>query len=126
MKNVLLVGCGGFFGAAARYLFCLAAGGFYAGEFPLGTFLVNVLGAFLMGFLTQFLGTVYPENKGLSLLLTTGMLGGFTTFSTFSLETVRLAESGRLLTAVCSVALSVCCGLAGVVLGRALASVTAR
>jgi len=84
--TVLAVALGGAIGASARYLVGLMVG------FPLGTLSVNVAGSLLMGMAFVWLAT----GKGYQPFLMTGILGGFTTFSAFSLDTLRLVEAGRL------------------------------
>ena len=109
-----LVGLGGAGGALLRYLI---SEGFRSHEYPYGTFAVNVLGSFLLGFAT-FSGV----GGDTGLLVGTGMLGAFTTFSSFSFETVRLWETGeRLRAAVNAVGNLLGAGLA-IGLGWAVAS----
>jgi CrcB protein len=121
MWRVLLVGCGGFLGAVSRYGVSTLLNAHTDGEFPWGTWAVNVLGAFLIGFLSQAMQALCPERKNLLAFCTTGLLGGFTTFSTFSLETVNLLQSGELVWGCLNVALNVGCCLAGVLAGKLLA-----
>ncbi|NCC73391.1 MAG: fluoride efflux transporter CrcB [Sphingobacteriia bacterium] len=94
MSNCLIVGIGGFIGASARYLINLGFSGCLF-EFPIITFGINFTGAFLIGIITQLFSKTPQANPGLLLFLTVGILGGFTTFSTFSLETVNLLEKGK-------------------------------
>ena len=89
LYNVLLVGCGGFTGSILRYVIGITVG--YSGGFPVGTFLVNVLGSFLIGVLFSLSGKIGQE---WSLVLTTGFCGGFTTFSTFSYENSQMFQHG--------------------------------
>ena len=94
MERALLITFGGAIGTLLRYLVSLLAAHWLGTEFPYGTLIVNVSGAFVIG-LVQQLGTealLIPDN--LRLFLTTGMMGGMTTYSTFSYETVRLMEAG--------------------------------
>lgn len=121
MLNTLAVGCGGFIGAISRYLLSIFINRFNTNGFPVATLIINVLGSFLIGLLTQLLINMYPDNKRLQLFLTTGILGGFTTFSTFSLETISLYHSGKIAFAISNVVLSIAFCLAGVVLGKLLA-----
>lgn len=89
MMNLLLVALGGALGSVARYGVGFAAARWVGLGFPWGTLVVNVLGGVAMGILTARVG---PANETLRLLFGVGLLGGFTTFSTFSIETVRLIE----------------------------------
>lgn len=94
MERILLVGLGGAIGSVVRYLTALLAARWFGAEFPYGTLIVNLSGAFIIG-LVQELGTesaLIPDTT--RLFLTTGMMGGLTTYSTFSYETVRLMEAG--------------------------------
>lgn len=123
MLNALAVGCGGFIGAISRYLISIFINRFNSSAFPISTLLINVLGSFLIGLLTQLLINQYPNNKKLQLFLTTGILGGFTTFSTFSLETINLYQNGETIFAIVNVILSIVFCLGGVLLGKMLAKV---
>ncbi len=125
LKNALAVGCGGFIGAAARYLFSVFVNRFNTGNFPVSTLIINILGSFLIGFLTQLFFNLYPDNKRLLLFLTTGILGGFTTFSTFSLETVNLYQNGNMLYAALNIIFSIIFCISGAFLGKMLAGVIA-
>ena len=94
MERALLITFGGAIGTLLRYLVSLLAAHWLGTEFPYGTLIVNVSGAFVIG-LVQQLGTealLIPDN--VRLFLTTGMMGGLTTYSTFSYETVQLMEAG--------------------------------
>lgn len=117
--NFLLVALGGAIGSAARYGVGLAAVRLFGAGWPWGTLIVNVAGGLAIGLLAARAG---PEQEGLRLLLGVGVLGGFTTFSAFSLETLRLMEQAphwAVLYAVASLVLSVAaCGV-GFWLGRA-------
>ncbi|MBI1415616.1 MAG: fluoride efflux transporter CrcB [Limimaricola sp.] len=120
MINTLLsVALGGALGASARYLSGVAImRGLGSHVFPLGVIAVNIFGSFLMGALVIFIG-----QKGLghyNAFLATGVLGGFTTFSSFSLESWRLFETGRADLAALYVLLSVGLSLLGLVLGVTL------
>ena len=122
VKDVLWVGAGGAVGSALRYLVWRAVG--TSGGFPWATLFVNVTGSFMLGFLAgMYAGRVGPTMR---LALFFGLLGGYTTFSTFTSETVVLARTGSAAMAFGNVAISVSVGLAaaflGVVLGEQLSS----
>lgn len=130
--NALIVGCGGFIGAACRYLVtqiststACAVAGQGAVKFPVGTFAVNLIGCLLMGFLACYLPQRFPEHGQLLLFATTGCLGGFTTFSTFGLDAYKLWIAGDTSVAIIYVALTFTLCLAGIVAGVALAKVLA-
>ena len=118
MMNLLLVAVGGALGAVARYGVGVGAARWLGLGFPWGTLAVNVVGGFAMGWLAARVG---PEQEALRLALGVGVLGGFTTFSAFSLETVRLMEHQpglAALYAAASVVLSVGACWLGLYLGR--------
>ena len=83
---------GGAGGSAIRWLIGLCVGERYQGAFPLGTFLINVSGAFLMGFLSTLFNVEWKDRYGsnLTAFLLTGVLGGYTTFSSYQLDTANL------------------------------------
>jgi CrcB protein len=115
----LLVFVGGGVGSVARYLTSTWMASRFGPAFPWGTFTVNLVGSFLIGLLATLAderGAISPQTR---LLLVVGLLGGFTTFSSFSLETWRLAEQGDLAPALLNVLGNVALGLAAVVLGIA-------
>lgn len=85
-------------GSLVRYAMSLGVGTLWDGQFPLGTFLINLLGCFGIGFLAGTAERI-PIDPSLRLLLQTGFLGGFTTFSAFGLETFQLFRRGEGLTA---------------------------
>ncbi len=122
MTGFLLVGLGGALGAMARYGAGLAAVRLGAGDFPWATLFVNVAGGLAMGVLA---GTLGAEDQGARQLLGVGVLGGFTTFSAFSIETVRLIEGGQpdvaLGYALASVLLAVSACWIGLLLARGAA-----
>lgn len=118
MIKLLIVGAGGFVGAVSRYLICIGAGRLYGGNFPLGTFAVNLAGCLAIGVAMALIEDRPVLSENAKLLLVTGLLGAFTTFSTFGLETVELLRDGRLALTGLYVAGSLLLGGGGVVLGR--------
>jgi len=118
----LLVGTGSFVGGNARYIIGRWVGGVIDARFPLGTFLINVGGSFLLGFLAGLLATrALPHSDSLRLALGVGFCGGFTTFSTFEYENHALLEDGLWLTAAANMALSLVVGLLALRLGIVVA-----
>jgi CrcB protein len=121
MREALWVGAGGFAGSVARYVI----GGWVANRlgtsFPYGTFIINVTGSFILGVVLGVLEG-HPLSPVVRLSIAIGFIGGYTTFSTFTYETIRLLEDGSLLLAsvniIGSVALGVASGLIGLTIGR--------
>ena len=116
IKNVLLVGAGSFIGGAARYLVSLALKKASKG-FPWATLLVNLAGCFLIGLLWGMLSKSATEGSNWALLLTVGVCGGFTTFSTFSKEALMMLQSGNIWGFAGYIGISVAAGIALVALG---------
>ena len=121
MNNALLVGMGGFIGSIVRYWMS----GYvqqlttHTG-FPLGTLAVNVLGCFIIGVLSQLAEDYGIFTSEARLLMFTGFLGGFTTFSTFSNETMNLLRDGQTLLALGNLTGHIVLGLGAVWLARSL------
>ena len=118
----LYVTIGGAAGALGRYWLAGWIQTAWASAFPLGTLTVNVVGSFLLGFVMQATETL-PVSEAMRTMLTIGLLGAFTTFSTFSYETVTLLRDGDWVRAFLYIGLSVLLALAAVVAGVAAASV---
>lgn len=118
---IALVALGGAAGSVLRYLLSALVQRSSGAEFPLGTLVVNVTGALLLGFLLRYWFDGANASAGTRALLTTGFCGGYTTFSTFSYEAVALAHRGDLRRAVLYVTLSVLLSLAGVAVGMGTA-----
>lgn len=120
--RLLLIGIGGAVGSVLRYLLSGAVqAGTGATDFPVGTLVVNLIGCFVIGVLAELSesrGVLSAETRG---LLVVGLVGGFTTFSTFANETLSAMRERAMLIAVSNVVLSVVVGLAAVWLGRGLA-----
>lgn len=121
LERFLLVCLGGALGTGLRYLVSLAAVRLLGPEFPFGTLLVNLVGSFAIGFV-QHLGVAAFVPDSARIFLVVGVLGGFTTYSAFSYETVRLLEVGAWTRAWLNVVLTTGACLALCILGL----VTAR
>lgn len=123
MTRFLLVGLGGALGSMARYGVGRAAGALTpAAVWPWGTLTVNVVGGLAMGLLAGWLGLkAGAGQEPMRLLIGVGLVGGFTTFSAFSLETVSMIERRQYATAGAYVALSITLAVAAVVVGQMLA-----
>lgn len=122
MLLAALVGLAAAFGAVSRYLVDQAVANKWQSGFPWGTWVINVTGSLVLGLLTGF-----ALHHGLSAhvvsVLGTGICGGYTTFSTFNVETVRLAEDGSLVGAVGNIAGSILAGLLAAAAGLGIALV---
>ena len=117
----VLVGIGGFLGANARFLVGTWAGATFGTRFPIGTFLVNISGSFLLGIVgTVILNRLVDKPDYLQLLLAVGFLGAYTTFSTFEFENNALFSDGEWVIALLNITLSVAVGLLALRLGVVL------
>lgn len=128
MTNILALSIGGALGALLRYTIAISTRSWWVDHpnapfptFPLGTFLANLLGAFLLGYLFSLFNRIEVAAH-LKLLLTTGFLGALTTFSTYMLEVVNLYQAGAQGMAVLYFILSSLGGLLCVLLGLTLGS----
>ena len=119
-KNILLVGLGGSVGSIARYLCQRYIGEIFAYPWPLGTFLVNIAGCFLIGLVLGIADKNSLMASEWRLLLATGFCGGYTTFSAFAFENTGLLKAGHFLSAGLYISLSVVLGIAAVFAGIAL------
>jgi len=117
----VIVAVGGAAGAVARYAVTLAVALFWKKEFPLATLLVNVTGSFILGLFATFAAEKSMIDPAWRLLIATGFVGAYTTFSTFEYETQRLAESGAFGWGIVNVLTSVMAGFLAVQLGVMLA-----
>ncbi len=117
MNSVILLASGGALGTIARYYGQQMANKYCTGAFPYGTFAINVLGCLLIGLLSgRALSIPWLDQEGRRLLIT-GFCGGFTTFSTFSLESLQLIQNGDTPLALLYMAISLVGGLACVAFG---------
>ncbi len=126
MKLIAWIAAGGAVGAVARYAVVVAAGHLWGAAFPWGTLTVNVLGSFILGALVEVMALVWSPTEGMRAFLVIGMLGAFTTFSTFSLDVVSLYQRGAMMAAagyvLASIVLSVAALFAGLAVARAVLS----
>ncbi|NMB81152.1 MAG: fluoride efflux transporter CrcB [Ignavibacteria bacterium] len=107
MINYILVSAGAAIGGASRYWLSNFVYKFLPANFPYGTFTVNLIGSFLLGIIIYLLSDKGIISQNLRLFLTIGFCGGFTTFSTFSLETINLIRNAEFLFAALNVLLNV-------------------
>lgn len=119
MLNCLAVGAGGFIGAVLRYLLSMIPIR-ETGSFPINTLIINVLGAFAIGCIAAMAARHAQADPRLILFLKTGICGGFTTFSTFALETTDLMKAGLSGAALLYVLLSVVLCIAAVLLSQVI------
>ena len=124
MYHFLIVALGGAVGASLRHLTSLLTLRWFGPNFPWGTLTVNIVGSFLMGVFIELLARKFDSSQELRLLIATGIMGGFTTFSAFSLDVAVMWERGATLTAagyvLASVMLSILALFAGLAVIRGL------
>ena len=120
VKMLLAVAAGGAVGAVGRYLVVSAVGHIFGTGFPLGTIVVNVVGSFVLGALIEALALVWSPSPELRAMIVVGVLGAFTTFSTFSMDVVLLYERGALGQAALYIGASVVLSIGAFFLGLSL------
>ena len=121
MINVLLVGAGGFLGAAARYGVIVAVGKLFSQPgFPWGVLIANVAGSFIIGVLAGIGDSRHIWSEQARLFLFIGILGGFTTFSSISNDTLALLRASNYVSAIGNIGLSLALGLTAVAIGYVL------
>ena len=119
MKTTIIIGIGSFIGGSGRYLISRLIQSNFTSVFPFGTFTVNAIGCFLIGVVLGYSSKNYVDTTW-QLFLTTGILGGFTTFSAFSLESVNLLRDGHISSALIYIGLSIVTGLTATFVGYSL------
>jgi fluoride exporter len=121
-QYILAVAVGGAIGSVARYLVAIGSGKIFGINFPWGILIINITGSFLIGVFVGLFATKWDLPQSVRIFLTVGICGGYTTFSTFSLDSYYLMERGQLLMALAyivgSVVLSICALVGGLYLTR--------
>ncbi|OOM31580.1 fluoride efflux transporter CrcB [Clostridium beijerinckii] len=124
LQKIIYVGIGGCVGAVMRYLVTMQSAKMINSNIPLGTLIVNVVGGFLIGMIMELSVSTDLISPNLKLFLTTGVMGGLTTFSTFSYETINLISDGRYLFGIANILLNVFLSIGGVALARLVCSIS--
>lgn len=117
LRLIAMVALGGAIGSVGRYALTVAVQNRTSAAFPTGTLVVNVTGAFLLGLIMRYAMQSFTLTPEMRLLLTTGLCGGYTTFSTFSYESVRMVEDGEWRAALLYILLSVILSLGAMFIG---------
>ncbi len=117
LRTLLFVAVGGSIGSIFRYLTTVLIEKYYASIFPLATFLVNIAGCLVIGITMGWLEKYQLMNSNIKWFLVTGFCGGFTTFSAFGYENIRLLQNGNIFLALVYISTSIILGLGSVWLG---------
>jgi CrcB protein len=121
MLKTLLIGLGAFIGANARYALQTWAAARWGADFPYGTLIINISGSLILGFFVTLVTQRVAIPTEWRVFVTVGLLGGFTTFSSFSVETLNLVQMSRWLPALLYLTGNVVLGVIGAYLGMILA-----
>jgi len=117
-KGILIVGLGGFLGSSSRYMLTQLIHRLFITNFPLGTLLINIIGCFALGFLLGIFEKGSLISPELWLFLTVGFCGGFTTFSTFSADSLNLINDREILYLILYMGLSIFVGISCTFIGK--------
>lgn len=120
LQKIICVGIGGFIGATIRYLITIHSAKLVNWNISLGTLIVNVLGGVLIGMIMEISISTNLISSNLKLFLTTGLMGGLTTFSTFSYETISLINSGSYFLGTMNICLNLFLSLGGIIVSTFL------
>jgi CrcB protein len=121
MEKILYVGIGGFIGASLRYIITVNSTKWFGSHLPYGTLIVNIAGGLLIGLIMELCVSTNFISPNLKLFLTTGIMGGLTTFSTFSYETIILFQESKYYLGVLNTSLNLFLSFGGVVTGKFIA-----
>lgn len=124
LQLIMAVAVGGAFGSVARYLVGIGAGKLFGMSFPFGTLIINIAGSFLIGVFVESFALKWDLPQVARVFLTVGICGGFTTFSTFSLDTAYLMQRGEMAAAMTYIASSVVLSIAALFGGLQLIRAT--
>ena len=122
MQNIIIVGIGGFIGSILRYLASYLINSKINSILPFGTLSVNIIGCFAIGTLWGYVDTLETFNQSLRLFLFVGILGGFTTFSSFGYETIIMLKQGHFFFSLINISIHLIAGLGAVMLGYKIGS----
>lgn len=123
MYKILYVGIGGFVGTCLRYMISVNSPQIFGTKLPYGTLIVNVVGGILIGLIMELSLTTDLITANLRLFLTTGIMGGLTTFSTFSYETVSLFSDGSYMLGTLNTCLNLFLSFFGVIVGKYISQI---
>ena len=118
MQKIFFVGIGGFIGACLRYIVTMNSVKIFGTHFPYGTLIVNVSGGIIIGIIMELSASTDLFSENMKLFLATGIMGGLTTFSTFSYETVSFFNGGNYMLAMLNTGLNLFLSFFGVIFGE--------
>lgn len=122
LKSALIVGLGGFLGGAIRFLSTNLIHKYFVTNYPLGTMIINIIGCLLIGFFLGIFEKGHIISANLRLFLTVGFCGGFTTFSTFSHDTINLLNEAQIFLVMTYIGLSIFIGIIFTYVGKYLSN----